>query len=145
MEPEQGEDISLYHHVHITPVSRGGKLYAELRLASLPPCPAKILSLGELETLVDDAQRVLTQLRWRYATYYVVTEAASFEHATRHLVRREAVDSGAVPLHTLCGYEISGPYVRWSFSPLVYDTETVYKLCSRCAHSYDAHKKKYPG
>ena len=145
MEPEQPENIAQYHHAHITPVLRDGKLYAELRLVSMPPCPSKILSIGELETLIDDAQRVLTQLRWQYATQYVVTEAASFEHATRHLVSREAVDRGVTPLHTLCGYEISVPYVRWSFSPLVYDIETVYKLCRTCAHIHGAHKKKPPG
>lgn len=147
MEPGQGEgveDIVLYHHVHIIPVQRDGRLYAELRLVSTPPCPAKVLSIGELETLIDDAQHVLTQLRWGYATYYVVTETASIEHDTRHLVPRATVEQATDIIHTLCGREIVPPYGRWSFSPLVYAVETAYHLCRTCAHLHRLRERKAP-
>ncbi len=142
MEPGQSEDILLQHNVRIAPVLRDGKLYAELRLIATPPCPAKVLSIGELETLIDDAQYVLAQLRWRYATYYVVTESTSFEHDTRHLVLRESIENAPDHLRAVCGRELSPPHERWSFSPLVYEIETVYKLCRTCAHLYSLREKK---
>ncbi|MGZ6281685.1 MAG: hypothetical protein ACXWQ5_00060 [Ktedonobacterales bacterium] len=127
------EQQQQHRQVVVRPITKDGTVYAEVRLVSVPPCQPRSLSIGELETLIEDAQRVVAMMRWNMATYFVTMDPENFERDTRHLAFRDVVEGATGEMRTVCGRAI---HSHWSFSPLVYDIKTVYNLCHTCARLY---------